>query len=509
MMKKTDILLPIASGLLLVFAFPPFDAYPLAWIALVPLLAALRGKNAGTSFSLGMLGGSVCFLGTIYWVFHSMYFYGYIAAPLSAFILILLCLYLSVYAGAFSVLFNYISKDSRLPAVFTVPVLWVTFELLRTHAPILGFPWSSLGYSQYKFLPVIQIADITGIYGVSFLVAAANGAAFDIIFRRTGKDRFFTGRQLTLSMVIYAVIAASVLYYGVEKLRENGSGRKIKVSVVQGNIPQDKKWDVEFQKEVISTYKKLSLSTSANSPDLIVWPETAVPFVFGYDNDLTQDIITFQQKLGTHLLFGSMVAKDSNRLSNSSVLLSPEGRVLSIYDKIHLVPYGEYVPLRQFFPFIEKITVGIGDFLRGKGPVVMKTPAAGIGSLICYEIIFPGLVRKFVDNGANVLVTITNDAWFGRTAAPYQHFSMGVFRAVENRVPVVRAANTGISGFIDSRGRIISKSDIFVEAAMTEEISVGSQKSFYTKHGDLFVYICAALSALLAAAKLFSGKQKA
>jgi apolipoprotein N-acyltransferase len=172
------------------------------------------------------------------------------------------------------------------------------------------------------------------------------------------------------------------------------------------------------------------------------------------------------------------------------------------------VPYGEYVPLRKFFPFIEKITVGIGDFLPGKEPVVMQTPFAKIGDLICYEIIFPGLVRKFIDRGATVLVTITNDAWFGRTSAPYQHFYMSVFRAVENRVPVVRAANTGISGFIDSKGRIINKSDIFKEATLTEEISVGNQKSFYTKHGDLFAYLCIACSALMVTGKLFSGKKK-
>jgi apolipoprotein N-acyltransferase len=169
MAKKTDIILSLISGLLLVFAFPPFDFFPLAWMALVPLFLAVGEKNAKTSFMLGTLTGFAFFLGTIYWVFHSMYFYGYIAAPLSALILILLCLYLAVYIGIFSVLFNYFSKSSSLPAFFIVPVLWVTLEFLRTYVPILGFPWSSLGYSQYKLLPLIQIADVTGIYGISFL----------------------------------------------------------------------------------------------------------------------------------------------------------------------------------------------------------------------------------------------------------------------------------------------------------------------------------------------------
>ncbi|NOZ69813.1 MAG: apolipoprotein N-acyltransferase, partial [Deferribacteres bacterium] len=158
----------------------------------------------------------------------------------------------------------------------------------------------------------------------------------------------------------------------------------------------------------------------------------------------------------------------------------------------------------RFFPFIEKLTAGTGDFLAGKETVVMKTPYAKIGNLICYEIIFPGLVRKFAERGADVLVTITNDAWFGRTSAPYQHFAMAVFRAVENRVPVVRAANTGISGFIDSRGRIISKSDIFVEAVLTEDIARGGGKSLYTRYGDLFAYSCVLIAVLLLAVNMFS-----
>jgi apolipoprotein N-acyltransferase len=511
MLKKTDIILSIISGLMLVLAFPPFDLYLFAWIALIPLLIALWDKNARVSFMLGMLTGLVYFLGTIYWVFHSMYFYGYIAAPLSALILLLLCLYLALYTGLFSVLFNFISGRSRLPALMIAPFLWVTLDMMRTYAPILGFPWSSLGYSQYKFLPLIQVADITGIYGISFLVAAVNSSIFDVIFcwpKKMKEEPLLPRWPLTLSIMILLVIMTGILFYGYEKLSENSSRRSIKVSIVQGNIPQDKKWEPKFQKEVIDTYKRLSLSVSGDSPDLIVWPETAVPFIFGYDQTLTQDIISFQKQLGSYLLFGSMLAKDADQLSNSAVLLSPDGTILSTYDKIHLVPYGEYVPLRNLFPFIEKITVGIGDFLPGEEPVVMKTPFANIGTLICYEIIFPGLARKFVDRGANVLVTITNDAWFGRTSAPYQHFDMAVFRAVENRVPVVRAANTGISGFIDSRGRIVRKSDIFVEAALTENIAIGNEKSFYTKHGDLFAYFCIACSLLMIINRLFQGKRK-
>ncbi len=505
----------VTSGILLVPGFPPFNFYPLAWIALVPLLIALWRKNAKASFFLGTLTGFVYFLGTIYWIFHSVYFYGNVPVILSLLILILLCLYLGAYIGVFSVLFNYLSKVSRFPALFIAPVLWVTLEFLRTYA-LTGFPWAVLGYSQYRFLPLIQIADITGVYGISFLVAALNGAIFDVAVywpKRLSEMPLFARWPLTVSIIVYAVVMVILLSYGTWKLKADEDEQTIKVSVIQGNVEQDKKWDTRFRKKIINDYKRLSTKASASSPDIIVWPETALPFIFGYDKILTEEFLAFQKQLGIYLLFGSVTAKDGKEnkslLSNSAIMLSPEGNVLPVYDKIHLVPYGEYIPLREFFPYIGKLVTAVGDFKPGKEHTIMETPFAKIGNLICYEIIFPGLVRKFADKGANVLVTITNDAWFGRTSASYQHFAMAVFRAVENRVPVIRAANTGISGFIDSKGRIKGKSDLFVEAVLTEEISVGSlKKSFYTKYGDLFAFLCIISTVLLVANNLYPERRK-
>lgn len=500
----------VISGILLILAFPPFDFYPLAWIALIPLLIALWGKNIKTSFYLGLLTGFVYFIGTVYWVSHSMYVYGGLPVILCLLLVILLSLYLACYVGTFAMFFTYLSRNSKLPALLLVPVLWVTLEFLRTYA-LTGFPWSILGYSQYKLLHVIQIADITGIYGISFLVSALNGALFDVSVywpKRSGAMPLFGRLPLTLGILVYAIIIAFSIYYSGERLAGNDRGQTVHVSVVQGNIEQDKKWDTRFQREVIDKYKGLTVNAVTDSTDLIVWPETALPFAFGYDEVLTEEISSFQKQLDSHLLFGSILVKgdgtNEKLMSNSVVLLSPEGKIVSVYDKIHLVPYGEYVPLKTIFPFIKKLTVGIGNFMPGKGPVVMETPFARIGNLICYEIIFPGLVRKFVDKGANVLVTVTNDAWFGRTSAPYQHFSMAVFRAIENRSPVVRAANTGISGFIDSSGRIINKSDIFVDEALTEEVRVGNEKSFYTRYGDMFALLCILTSVLMIINKLLN-----
>jgi len=509
MPEKTDMLLASASGVLLVLGFPLFNVYPIVWVALVPLLFALRQKNSRTSFSLGLLTGFFYFLGTLFWVYHSMYYYGGVPLVFSILLLILLSLILSLYIGIFSTLFNFLSMHSSVPALLTAPVLWVTLEYVRTYA-LTGFPWSILGYSQHSFLPLIQIADITGIYGISFLVAAFNGAICDMARLWPGKskqDRPSLRWPGIAGITVLLCIIMLSLFYGKGKLGALDTGPKIRASVIQGNIAQDVKWDARFKRDVIDTYKRLSMRALSENPDILFWPESALPFVFGYDKPLTEEIIAFQKQLDTHLLLGSVLAKNSegekSRLSNSALLLSPDGSVLSVYDKIHLVPFGEYVPLKKLLPFVDKMVTAIGDFIQGEEPVVMETPFAKIGTLICYEIIFPGLVRTFVHNGATLLATITNDAWFGRTAAPYQLFSMAVFRAIENRVPVVRAANTGISGFIDSRGRIIQESNIFVEDVLSAEITGGVEKSFYTKYGDVFAALCIGISVLLILRRLF------
>jgi apolipoprotein N-acyltransferase len=522
MIKKKDIMLAVLSGALLVFAFPPFDLYPLAWIALIPLLISVWGKELKASFILGLSAGFIYFIGTIYWIFNPIYYYSSVPAVLSILLVAALCLYLGSYVGIFSMLFNYLSRYSRLPSLLIIPVIWVALEVLRTYA-LTGFPWSLLGYSQYKFLPLIQIADITGVYGVSFLVATFNGAIFDLVIygpRRLNTMPLVDRWPMTIGLAAAALIIALSLSYGVWRLKTVEKGQTIRASVIQGNFEQNQKWDAKFYDDIKDTYRRLSKDAVASSPDFIVWPETAVPFVFGYDEPSTAELVEFQKTLGTYLLFGTMLTKDVKdnkyELSNSAVLMSPGGEVKSTYDKIHLVPYGEYVPLRNFSQFIEKFVAGIGDFRAGNEHTVMDVQPrnnlqqpARIGNLICYEIIFPGLVRKFSNNGANLLVTITNDAWFGRSSAPYQHFSMAVFRAVENRAPVVRAANTGISGFIDAKGRIIRKSDIFVRTALTENIRIGSfKKTFYTAYGDLFAFLCIISCVLLIANNIYPKKAR-
>jgi apolipoprotein N-acyltransferase len=297
-------------------------------------------------------------------------------------------------------------------------------------------------------------------------------------------------------LLVLSVVA--VFMYGDYRLNEKGhEGTPFRASIVQGNIRQDLKWDPAFQKSAIDTYRDLTLKAVRDgSPDLVVWPETAVPFYFGRDERLTGELIDFQRGLGAYLLFGAITVKETapeeggKKLANSAIMLDPDGAVTYMYDKIHLVPFGEYVPLKRVLFFVDRLAYGIGEYYSGRKYVKGETPFGRFGTLICYEIIFPGLARKFYKDGGDFMVTITNDAWFGRTSGPYQHWSMAVLRAVENRKPVIRAANTGVSGFIDSRGRILQSSPIFEPAVLTAEVTADGRRSFYSRFGDLFSYLC-------------------
>jgi apolipoprotein N-acyltransferase len=494
----------VISGIILVLCFPKPDLFLMAWVALVPFLLSLYNKGPKQAFKTGLFFGIPYFFGTLYWIYHSINHYGGISLPASISIVILLCLYLSLYPGLFAVLFSITIRKTRLPALLIAPVFWVVLEFLRTYV-FTGFPWSSIGYSQYQFLAVIQIADITGIYGVSFLVVAVNGALADLFLlkQRTRDIPLFPLSYTLIGFVVLVALAGTTIIYGQMKLREQRDGKQIRASIIQGNIEQDRKWEPEYQNAVIATYKDLSLKAAGFSPSIVVWPETAVPFFFMADKTYSRDLIEFQRQLNSHLLFGTILVKGTqgNRhlLANSAVVLNESGKVTYTYDKIHLVPFGEYVPLQKLLFFINKLVVGIGDYVHGNNYLRADTPSGSFAPLICYEIIFPGLVRKFYSNGGDYMVNITNDAWFGKTSGPYQHFSMAVFRAVENRKPVIRAANTGISGFIDSNGKIISLTDLFQKAILTEDIKTDSTVSFYAKYGDLFSYLCIVFSVILLA----------
>jgi apolipoprotein N-acyltransferase len=499
-MNFRSLLLAVFSGILLAVAFPVLNLHLLAWIALLPLFLALRGQSVRNGFWLGGAAGIVYFAGTVYWVTNSVHFYGGIPIVPASLITLLLCAYLALYPAVFGAAAVHIRKNHPSLFFIAAPALWTALELARTYV-FSGFPWSLLGYSQYLALPVVQMADITGVYGVSFLIVLVNAALAGFISDR----RNYPGLITALIVMLF------VLGYGSMKLRPPDQRAGIKVSVAQGNIEQDKKWDPAFQEETLAIYKRLTREALKEHPDLVIWPETAVPFYFNgvapTDQALTADLGAFVKQNRVPLLFGSATyeVRPNRQIigRNSAFLLSADGQVEATYHKVHLVPFGEYVPLKKVLFFVEKMVQAIGDFQAGDNYVVMRVPygitETKLSVVICYEIIFPDLVRRFVDKGANVITTITNDAWFGKTAAPYQHFSMAVLRAVENRVPIARAANTGISGFIDAQGRILAASGIFIETQLTNTIVPGTEKTFYTRYGDVFSYLCVLASLILLA----------
>jgi len=511
-MNLRSLLLAASSGILLALAFPAPDLHHLAWIALLPLFLAIRGQSIRNGFWLGGLAGILYFIGTVYWVTNSVYFYGGIPIVPASLITLLLCAYLALYPAVFGAAAVHIRKNHPSLFFIAAPALWTAIELARTYV-FSGFPWSLLGYTQYRTLPIVQIADITGVYGVSFLIVMVNAALAEFI---TDKKRY-PGLIIALAVILF------VLGYGSMKLRQPEQRAGMKISVVQGNIEQDKKWHPAFQGETMAVYKRLTREALKEQPDLVIWPETATPFYFSgvapADQALTADLVAFVKQNRVPLLFGSPTyeVKLNRRIvgRNSAFLLSADGQVEATYHKIHLVPFGEYVPLKNVLFFVERMVQAIGDFQAGDDYAVMRIPyghtVTKLSTVICYEIIFPDLVRRFVDNGAEIITTVTNDAWFGKTSAPYQHFSMAVFRAVENRVPVARAANTGISGFIDAQGHILGASGIFTQAHLTRTVVPGAERTFYTRFGDLFSYACVLASLILLAniPKKKSGSKRA
>jgi apolipoprotein N-acyltransferase len=508
-------ILPVASGLLLALSFPLFDVESLAWIALVPLLLAIRGSSWKVAFGQGWLAGLVFFAITLHWVINAMHQYGKMPFVVSFLVMLLLAGYCALFVALFTAVLTVIPDRRGLIRTWTAPALWVALEWARTYL-FSGFPWALLGYSQYHHLTVIQISDVTGVYGVSYMLVLANVIAARVadagITRATD-----AARRAPLPWIagpLAAALIAGVVVYGQWRLsphKDSASDHTVRIGLVQPNVDQAQKWDAAYRRDTIDRHKQLTLQV-ADGADLVIWPEAATPFLFEVETTYKEELLTFVRERGIPLLFGSPTVESQTagqlRLLNSAYLASGDGVVLDRYDKIHLVPFGEYIPLKAILSFLDKLVVGIGDFVPGAGPNVLGAPGGRLGIVICFEVIFPDLVRQFVDQGADYMVTITNDAWFGQSGAPYQHFAMVVFRAVENRVAFARAANTGISGFIDAEGHILRTTEIFVEGTLSGEIRTGGPRTFYTVYGDLFAYFCVILTLFVAAAAWYHSRQE-
>jgi apolipoprotein N-acyltransferase len=490
----------------------------LAFFSLIPLFLCLeRLKSRREVLIFGYLGGVLWTLATFYWVY-------FVAAAGW------LCL--GIYLGIYVPLFCLLSYKSILilkdagsalrfawVKVFSVAAVWVLIEFLRSHVPIFRFPWALMGYSQWKNIVFIQSADFFGAYGLSFLIVLVNACLYLLIhiikrlMRKEIRPKIALLRAITPVLVLLLVMGGNI-FYGQWRLQQTESNQpRVLVSVVQGNIPQHEKWNESIKDTIFRKYEGLSRQVGLDKPDLVIWPETAFPGYWEDEPEMTQRFKKLVNAVRTRFLIGAPTwtrrGEGFNRM-NSAVYFNEKGRELGRYHKLRLVPFGEYIPffgfLRQFFP--------IGRFAPGREMVIFDLPLADnkkakFSTLICFEDIFPDLCRKNVRSGSNLLINITNDAWFLKSTAPYQHAQASVLRAVENRVPVVRAANTGFSCYIDQWG-VIHKTvhdgdeDLFVTGFATDEITLGERNSLYTQWGDFMTWVC--LLIVLATFPLYLGK---
>jgi len=495
-MKITEVLFSLLSGATLVLAFPKIHFEFLAWVGLVPLFWAIRKKNPAPAAFLGFLSGLVFYVGILYWIYNVLTVHGHLPPALSVFFVVLLSAYLALFFSAFAYGIRWAGAKTGLSETLLAPPFWVALEYVRGFL-FSGFPWELLGYSQYRVLSLVQISDITGVYGVSFLIILANAALYRL---------FFFASERNWSPAFREVLAAGILIagtglYGQWRLMElaqtSSPEKSVRISLVQGNIRQDVKWETSYQEETVKIYSNLTLQAKPQRPQLVIWPETSAPFFFQSPSSLQTKVLDLSHQMGVPLLVGAPGFERQGakiRYYNSAFLISPEKKIVGRYDKLHLVPFGEYAPLSEIFTFAKDIIGPLGDFAPGFAIRNLTAPFGDFGVLICYEAIFPDLTRKFVARGARFLVNITNDGWFGKTSAPHQHLSMAALRAIENRVPIARAANTGISALIDSTGEIQATSDLFTREVLSGTIILRPTRSFYTKYGDLFVYACLGLT---------------
>jgi len=511
--KYKPLILCFLSGFILALPFYNAKFWIISWFGFLPLFIALKNKSRFLSFFLSYFTGIIFWSATIYWLIH-----------VTLMGTIVLIFYLAFYFSLFGLLFSTMNYELSTMNLLFVPSIWVLLEYLRSQL-FTGFGWALLGYSQYLNLPIIQMADITGVWGVSFLVMMVNIAIYSFCAMRHAPC---ARKQKYLLPILCIFITLSYGYYKILRTTHKSetqrslpegdaqrlpvparpaggrqAGTTLRISVVQGNIPQELKWNKQAQGLIINKYLSLTTQVVKDNPDLIIWPEAALPCVLEEEPVYYEKVSSLIKQVHIPLVLGAATSRN-NLYYNSALLISKDGETLSQYDKLHLVPFGEYIPLRKTLSFLETI-VPIGDFTSGKEYALfqIQNPKSKIQNnfavLICFEDIFPELSREFRKRGADFLVNITNDAWFKRTSAPYQHLCASVFRAVENRVFLVRAANTGISGFIAPSGKIISLvqdekgRNIFVSGYGTQDIAVSVSKtalSFYTKYGDIFILFC-------------------
>ena len=508
--RAYDFALAIASGVLLALSFPKFGHPAFAWISLAPLLVALSSRGGlMRAFVLGLTTGIVYFAGTLYWITRVMTVYGGLQGWVAVLVNATLIAYLALFPAIFAILMRRLVLSLGPPALMAAPLVWVTTELGRTHL-FTGFPWVLLGYSQVTMLPIAQLASVFGVYGVSALVASV-GAAAALVAGGTGPAE--AGRHLLggrhgpakaghyVPIAVASVAAAVVLVaawgsWRVARAELTVTGEAIHVGLVQGNVDQGEKWDPAHAAAIFQEYLDMTRQAVDKGAQFVVWPESSTPFYFEEDRAGADRLRSLVRQARVPMLVGSdqIERGGTDKYYNAAFLVRADGATAGVYRKMHLVPFGEYVPLRQLFFFAARLVEAVSDFSPGERAALLPVNGHLISTMICYEVVYPDLVRRFVGAGSELLTTITNDAWFGRTSAPYQHFAQAAMRAIEEGRYLVRSANTGVSGIVDPYGRVLAQSDIFQPAVIVGRARFLTGLTVYARSGDVFAYASVVLT---------------
>jgi len=503
----TAFLLAITGGLLLSVAFPPPGFDFLVWVAFIPLFWSLRlMSRPHMALLCGAVFGFAFFLVDLSWIYGTLITHGHFSPIMAIAVFIAMIMYLSIFPSSFAYVVALFSENG-ISLAGTAPFLWVVQEYIRSLL-FTGFPWDLVGYSQANNLLLVQVADITGIYGISFLIVLVNATIWELI----QGVLFFSTSVLAVSRLHWKLITANVLAfvlvlsYGQIRIKQfsfvHPQRGGCEIGVLQGNIPQEVKWEDSSREKTFATYEALGRKAVEQGANLLIWPETAAPVVFGTANQDWMRPGLISEKLGVPMLVGapSKRAQDNGSQYYNSAFLVDSTMIRFHYDKIHLVPFGEYMPLSSILHVGPGIAAREADYAPGETMTVMRSRnCPPFSVLICYEAIFPELARLAVRNGAKLLVNITNDGWFGETGAPYQHLAMAGLRSIENRVWLLRSANTGISAAFDPSGKLVRSIPLQQEGLFVVAVHEShSANSFYTRFGNVFVYGCIATVCFLA-----------
>jgi len=485
----TSLILPILAGVAVALSFPKVSLVFLAWVGLIPYLWFLVRKPSWPQTILGHLLFSLPYFGgVLYWIPRVMVVHGGFGWPLALLLFLVLLLGLAVFLFPFTLLVRLVASRSAGQALVCAPGFWLLTELIRNYFAVNGFPWGLIGYSQYPYFWLIQVADIGGVYLVSYIVVMGNAAVLAGLRLRRWKY-----------LAVFATILVLANGYGIYRAYFWRAAKQpeMKVALVQPDIGLAENTEHYATKyfEVLPGYYRRAAAAGA---DLIIFPEAQNPYFYPRDFYYRTFLERMVASDPAHLIFNSSFEESDSRYFNSAFVLGREGKAVFRYDKVHLVPFGEYVPAAHWLTFFEPMVREVSSFTPGDGFKVARVGSIPVGTMICYEGIFPEIAREFQRQGAQILVIITNDAWYGRTAAAEQHLEIAAFRAIENRRFLLRAANSGYSAIVDELGRFRSKTKLFEEGLLQAGVSPIAGRSIYFYAGEWLNIILIGLSLPLA-----------